>query len=350
MAATATAVPTARKRAKFFKGEHLDLSKRVCFLGATMSGKTRGLYDFMMMANARHIEKFGHGIQIAFGFSSTENGNGNLGGPVINNQGKLLSQFSIMPSMFAMHGFSKQRLEDIMTYQMKTKNAKRGKECMIVFDDVFNENGMNRNTTLDKLAQNGRNGMMGMYVSGHKMKQMGTGVRSSMHYVVVYDLEKSELGDFHTQFAAELFDTKQELWDWWMLLRRRKGKYWSMVIDVKNIANSSKFEDRVFVFRSRDPSAPDYFIPHFCEKGFWWLQKHLERRGETQVDVDALFDFGRITASRNIDVGRANAKALDKAARDRDQERKRATLLAPSVLGGTTSQVGGDHAEFLDFP
>lgn len=349
MAATAAGKP--RKRCRLFKGEKMDLTHRVGFLGASMSGKTRGLYDFLLLADFNHKREHGHGIQIAFGFSRTEDGNGNLGGPVRDNNNNVISKYALMPSMFATTGFSQERLEEIMDYQMKTKKAGRGKECMIIFDDVFNGKGMNRNPVLDQLAQNGRNGMMGMYVAGHKMKQWGTGVRSTLHYVVVYDLSKKEVEDFRLEFAAELFDTNEELWSFWKALRKRKGKYWAMVIDVKNTANSAVFSDRVFVFSSRDPSAPDYFIPHFCERGFWWLQHQLECADKDEVDLAGLFDLGDIAQARGLHLDDRNKAALLKTSRARKTVARQTRMLAASVLDGIGE--GGrstmDHAEVMEF-
>lgn len=297
-----------------FQGKHVDLTMRFGIVGQSTSGKTRGLYDLMRIVDQRHRKKHGNGIQIAWGFSATENSNGNLGGPVKDNQGRVESEFSIMPPMFAHHGFDNERLQSIIDFQVSSKQAGRGRNGVIVFDDVFNLKGMKNNKLIDQLVQNGRNYKLGMFACVHSLNQFGTSMRRNLHFLVLYSLNRKESDLVYSEFAGELFQSKDELWAFWVVMKKKHPSHWALVLDVKNVAATSNRLERIFMFSSRDPRKKDeYFIPHFCDKGFWWLQFHVAKsEAEVHSDANKVFDIRRIARETQVELGEKNMRLLQK--------------------------------------
>lgn len=320
--------PTLQK----FPMERLDELKRVLFIGSTTCGKTTGLYDFVKhmhrqakrkkcrrhkkTACAKHAErwcevcgtcaecrKVAKGIQTALGFSLTEDANGNLGGPVRDNDGNIIHKYALMPKCCAHHGFHESILSEAMDYQIATKSAGRGKSMLVVLDDVLAQKGVKNCAKLNEFMQNARNYKSGLVCAMHQPKQLSPQSRGQFHFVVCYGLGKDDMKAFYDSWASKAFPNFKAFENTWRRISKKLGKYWAMVIDLHA---GGAVSNRVFKYKAPNPDADDYHIPHICEKGLWWIQKHMQEEAKA-ANMQELFDLETIARARGV---RLPAKVL----------------------------------------
>lgn len=299
--------------------KRLHAGKRVCIIGGTTCGKTTALYEIAGAMHRNEKRREQHkaekarasgstykakrgGVQFAVGFSKTENANGNLGGPVRNDDGDIKHQYSIMPSFCATHGFDEKKLADFMQYQIDTKSYGRMKTSLVIMDDIMSQKGVKNSAVLNEFMQNARNYGCGLIQGQHSVKQSSVDSRTQFHYVVCYEIAADQMKAFYDVFASRVFPTFKKFRETWMLMNRKLGQYWALVIDVQNSANSSRIEDRVFKFKAQNPDRDGYKIPHLCELGCWWIDRNLSKANKNQASLRELFDLSHIAQQHGIDL------------------------------------------------
>ena len=297
--------------------KRLHAGKRVCIIGGTTCGKTTALYSIAgamhrnekrrQLHKAEKARKEGKtcktkrgGIQFAIGFSKTEKANGNLGGPVKDDEGEVKHKYSLMPSFCATHGFDEKKLADFMQYQIDTKNFGRMKTSLVIMDDVMSQKGVKNSPVLNEFMQNARNYGCGLIQGQHSVKQSSVDSRTQFHYVVCYEIAADQMKQFYDVFASRVFPTFKKFRETWMMMNKKLGQYWALVIDVQNSANSSRIEDRVFKYKAPNPDLPDYKIPHLCELGCWWIDRNLSKDQKNQTSLRDLYDLAHIAQQHGI--------------------------------------------------
>lgn len=341
--------------------KRLHAGKRVCIIGGTTCGKTTALYEIVgaMHRNEklREVHKAQKerergkpykakrgGIQFAIGFSKTENANGNLGGPVRNDDGDVVHKYSLMPSFCATHGFEEQRLADFMQYQIDTKSYGKMKTSLVIMDDVMSQKGVKNSPVLNEFMQNARNYGCGLIQGQHSVKQSSVDSRTQFHYVVCYEIGADQMKAFYDVFASRVFPTFRKFRETWMTMNRKLGQYWALVIDIQNSANSSRIEDRVFKFKARNPDRDDFKIPHVCELGCWWIDRNLSKATKSQTSLRDLFDLAHIAHQQGISLGQP-AQPMGEADGMQDEAPgNESVLFSGGVAGGTVLEPA--HSSF----
>ena len=322
-----------------FPMERLTPLKRVLLIGGTTCGKTTALYEIIraMHKNGKRSKK-GVGIQFALGFSKTENANGNLGGPVKDDDGNVLHKHAPMPQFCANHGYDEGRLAEFMDYQIQTKAVGRMKQALVIGDDVMSQKGIRYSKVLDEFQQNARNYGCGAIWSTHSVKQMSVDARSQFHFVFCYELARSQMLNFFEEFGSRVgFKSFKAFANTWNRITTRLGKYWALVIDLDG-RHGSRLVDRVFKFRAADPTAAGYHVPHICEAGFWWINARLAKRA-ARVSIRQLFDLAALAERKGLNLGAHNMPAIAAAG---------GGAAAGSVAGGgANTQVGGEVEELM---
>lgn len=305
--------------------DRLDPYKRVLFIGGTTCGKTTGIMHFMkhmhlqgkrmkckaheevckthkarfcaVCGNCKACRETAHGIQLPIGFSNTERANGNLGGPMRDKDGNVTSKYAIMPQFCARHGFDEELLRAAMDYQMATKAVARGKNMVVVFDDLLSQKGIKNNATVSEYIQNARNYKSGLVVASHNPTQLAPQMRDSIQFVVCYELAEESMKSFYKFYASRAFKTFKKFINTWKRISKDLGKYWAMVIDLQC---GGDLNNRVFKFRAPNPDADDYHIPHFGEKGLWWVQHKLHKKQGPTKTAAELFDIEALAKAQGL--------------------------------------------------
>lgn len=294
-----------------FPLSRLSILNRVLIVGSTMCGKSTAIEAILraMHENGK-ASKSKRGIQFAVGFSKTERANGNLGGPVMDNDGNVQRTYALMPRFCVHDKYSDEVLQEFMDYQMDSKRAGRMKQSVAVFDDVLSQKGIKNSAILNEFMQNGRNFGTGGVFAGHSVKQLGVDARSQFHFVFCYELDKAEMHKFYELFGSRAFGTEQGFRRTWRRLTKKLGKYWALAIDLHN---PGSLTDRVFKFRAPNPDAPMYRHLHICEAGFWWLQMQLEAKDTTAMTSKQLFNLADLAARQGINLGKENNATVRQA-------------------------------------
>lgn len=286
------------RKLKFFPVERLAPLKRVLILGTTMCGKTTALHNIVYQMHVQGKKKNGVGIQVAIGFSNTERANGNLGGPIKDNDGNVTSKYALIPKWCAHHGFDEALLREFMDYQIMTKEAGRGKTSLVIFDDLLSQKGLKNNSTINECLQNSRNYKTGVVVSAHGPKQLCGDSRGQFHFAFIYGLPNDQMKGFYDSFASKAFASFKAFDSTWRRISKDLGQYWCMVIDL---SAGGELNNRVFKYRAPNPASPTYRTPHVCEAGMWWIQSHL-RKKEEKKDLSNLFNLMQLAQSRGVVV------------------------------------------------
>jgi hypothetical protein len=322
---------------RFFPLALLQPLHRVLLIGGTTCGKTTALYEFVhaMHSNGKRGKRK-RGFQFAQGFSRTETANGNLGGPVVDDDGTMQHKYALMPRYCAHSGYDEDKLAEFMQFQQNCKRLGRMKQSVVIFDDVMSQKGIKNSKVLNEFMQNARNYGCGSAASTHVVKQMSPDARTQYHWVVCYELAEDQMQHFYKVFASRVFKSFKSFQNTWVRLNEKYGKYWALVIDLQG-TNGSTLVERVFKYKAADPTAAGFRIPHICDLGFWWIQERMSKTVES-ASLNQVFDLVAVAQRKGLSMGRRNAHHVAHAA-------ARMAGRAVSVAAAATHLYGGDTVQ-----
>ena len=288
-----------RGRLNVFPVSRLEMFKRILIIGGTTSGKTTALHQMVGHMHANGKRKNGRGIEFGIGMSKTENANGNLGGPVKDNDGVIEHKYSLFPRMLVRHGFNEPLLKDFMAYQIATKAAGRMRNAIFVGDDIMCDKALRKSDAVKELQMNARNFGLGAFWTTHTTKQMDSDSRTQFHFIGAFDMPMLELEKFYNIADNHAFPTFKAFKQSWKLLH--KEEHWMMIIDMHAKGDKS---NRAFKWRAVDPDLkrnPTYTIPHVVQPGFWWISQQCFT-DPAMANMQKLFDLTDLLQQNGVDV------------------------------------------------
>lgn len=212
---------------RFDPGQHIKLGSTIVLLGRRGSGKSTLLADICW-----HLQKTGK-VDYAIGMSPTEGSTSSM------------SKY-ILPS-FIYNEYREDVVDRLMEKQKQQWRKGKGKECVLVLDDIAYDKKVFNTITLRQLFMNGRHRHITCILACQYSMDLPPPIRSNADVIVACrDPIKKSRHTLHEHFFGNFSDVH----DFERVLNALTEDYGVMVA-VQNLAPSNRITDSIFHYRAR---------------------------------------------------------------------------------------------------